>query len=161
MQNDLLQQLFLKGTPPKDLNGFYHGKVEQFIPGNLIEFLGGLFIKVWLPWYGKVFDSSKKSGYNLIATQLVPLIRLRYTDMGVLGQEQNKTRIYLFQTSIQKSLKDPIQVMRLNYDLLGNPPKIRSIVDELVCVGKDSYLGKAYLKENTTLRLIAVFSLRK
>ncbi|MBE7551001.1 MAG: hypothetical protein HS126_08000 [Anaerolineales bacterium] len=59
-------------------------------------------------------------------------------------------------------LADPDrQVLKIDYDLLGNPRlSIRRILDELVQVENDFYLGKAHLKWWWgTWQLVAYFSL--
>ncbi len=161
MENAALQQLFLTGTPPKDLNGFYHGSLNQFIPQTLIEHIGSIILKFWLPWYGKNFEKNTLQGYNFISPALLPIIKWKYGDKGILEQEKHRIHIYPFQTRIRKSIRDSIDVMQLNYDISPNPTQIRSIVDELVCIGKNEYLGKAYIQEKNDFRLIAIFTLKK
>ena len=139
-KDDRLHQLFLKGTLPKGLDGFYQGKLLTLIPANFVELLGSIVSKFWLPWYGKEFYNEKQRGDNLLP-------------FGI--------HIFPFQTRIKGGLKDDIRVMQLDYNIAENPRKIRDGIDELVCVGRNKYLGKAYLKDGNDYRLVAFFSLEK
>ena len=136
-KDDLLHQLFLKGTVPKELDGLYKGKLLEVIPANFVESLGSIVAKLWLPWYGKEFYN-KQRGDNLFPFRI---------------------HAFQFQTRIKKGLKDDIQVMQLDYNLPENPRKVRNVIDELVCIGTNKYLGKAYLQERNDYRLVAFFSL--
>lgn len=137
-KTDSLQFLFEKGTVPKELEGFYKGKLDELIPANLLEYVGKFISFFWLPWRGKTFH--KNHGENILPF--------------------NK-HVFPFKTKITTGLQDPIQVLQLDYNLPENPRKIRKVIDELVCIDKNQYLGKAYIKEKNDIRLIAFFSLKK
>lgn len=160
-KEDLLQQTFLKGTVPKDINGFYKGKLIHLISGSLIEFFGGIIANFWLPWYGKTFYNKQHKGNNILPSYIKPFIRLRFGDKSILRKEGNIIHVFPFNTSITKGIKDSIKVLQLNYNLPENPPSVRKVVDELVCLGKNEYLGKAYIKEGESARLVAFFNLKK
>lgn len=155
-----LQQSFLKGTPAKDLDGFYKGALLQFIPTTPLESFAGLITKVWLPWYGKKFNKDKHSGINKLPSYVIPPLRLLFGEK-ISGEDTNNMFAFPFKTSTQKGLKDPMQVMQLDYDSPENPALVRNVVDELVTIGNNTYLGKAYLKKNNNVRLLAFFSLQK
>lgn len=160
-KKELLEVMFLKGTPPKNLNGFYKGRLELLLPENFIESLASVIAHFWIPWYGKTFDSDREQGDNVLPLFLLSLIQLRYGKKTILGKERNGVHVFPFKTIIQKALKDPLPVLRLDYTSLENPPIVRNVLDELVCIRKDTYLGKAYLKKNNNYTLVAFFSLKK
>lgn len=161
MQNYSLQQLFIKGNPPKNLDGFYKGTLDMLIPKNLLEQIEEFVAKIWLPWYGKQFNKKTNSGDNLLPEVLQPLLRSKYGNKTFGKKDGNRIHAFPFKTKITKALQDPMQVLQLNYNLPQNPGKVRDIIDELVQIDKNTYLGKAYLKEKNGFRLIAFFSLRK
>lgn len=156
-----LSQQFLKGTCPKSLDGFYHGKLLELFPINIPEFLGDFVSKVWLPWYGKQFDSKNNNGNNVIPSYLSPLVTLRYGEKIILKKDSDTIHVLPFKTKITKGINDNINVLQLDYDIPENPEQVRTVVDELVKVAKNKYLGKAYLREDNTNRLVAFFSLEK
>ena len=133
----------------------------QIFPSNVVELLSGLVAKFWLPWYGKKFYTNQNRGNNLLPLFLAPLLRLRYGNKVILKKDGQTIHAFPFKTTIKKGLKDDIQVMQLDYDLPQNPQTVRNIIDELVCVGKNSYLGKAHIKNANSFRTVAFFSLRK
>lgn len=158
---EALQQSFLRGTLPRNLDGFYKGKLMFFIPGNAMEFVGGLIARIWLPWYGKEFDKNRKRGSNTLPSYMTSFIKSRYGNKAVVSEEQNSIHAFPFHTKVTQGLKDAIQVLQLDYDLPENPVQVRKVKDELVCIGKNEYLGKAYLREKNDFRLLAFFSLQK
>lgn len=155
-----LHELFATGTVPKTLNGFHPGSLEKLYPKTFIEHLGRYIFPLWLPWYGKEFDSTAKRGINRVPAVLEPIARARYGNRAIGDKIGYAIRAFPFATKDTTALKDTTKVLQLSYDLPENPPTIRAIVDELVELD-DKYLGKAYTKEGTDYRLLAMFSLEK
>src|SRR5258706_10632589 len=81
-----LQKLFLQGSTPKNLTGFYKGKLNLVISENLLETLGGFLAKIYLPWRGKRFDKDK--GINVFPS--------------FFGKNTN----FPFKTEVKKGLHD-------------------------------------------------------
>ena len=155
---DLLEFQFVKGGEPSNLEGFYKGSLELFIPGTFLESIAGLILKFWVPWYGKEFGN--QSNYNFISPLFLLPIILLFGPKPLLKIGPT-LHAFPFKTKIVKSLKDKIQVLQLDYDVPENPVRVRNVVDELVEIEKNIYLGKAYLKEKGSLRLLAYFRLEK
>ena len=156
-----LQQSFLAGTRPTGLNGFYRGQLVKFFPTSTLFYIAGQVAKIWLPWYGKEFNPEKQRGHNILPAYLSGFIRSRYGDQVIVGKGNNTLKVFPFRTNIAKSLKDNLKVLQLDYNLAENPQLVRDVIDELVCVGENNYLGKAYLKKDNNFRLVAYFSLMK
>lgn len=156
-----LQQDFLEGVVPKGLNGFYKGKLIKFFPRSTVEQIAGFIVNFWLPWYGKTFYSAKARGENVVPSYLASFITSRFGEQAIIKKEVQGLHVFPFKTTITKGLKDKIQVLRLNYDLPQNPPQVRQVVDELVRIDKNKYLGKAYIVKGRTIYLAAFFSLEK
>ncbi len=159
--DESLQQEFTHGTLPKNLEGFYKGELTKIMPGNMTELIGSFLLKLWLPWRGKYFYAKKNMGENLLPLSAEKLLRWKFGINNIGKKESNGFHAFPFKTSFEKGSKDNIKVLRLDYDLIQNPQRVRMIVDELVEVGKNSYLGKAYIVENNDPRLVAFFRLRK
>lgn len=156
-----LQEKFINGKTPKQLDGFYRGSLDQVIDTNFVETLAKIAVSIFLPWKGKWFNAKNNMGDNILPSFLVPIIRLKIGDNYKIKKEFGGSHVFPFKTSIQKGLKDNMRVLRLDYNIPQNPPIVRKVIDELVGVGKDSYLGKAHIKEDNSFRTVAFFSLNK
>lgn len=80
-------------------------------------------------WQGKTFDQITRSGINRF--------------------QENETIVtrYPFATSVGKGLRDTDRdVIRISYDLPENPWWLRFIVDEIVLIAPDIYLGKIHVR---------------
>ncbi len=76
-------------------------------------------------WQGKKFDVSFSTGVNLF----------------------NNKEIYPFKTYVGKGLQDNKQnVLRIDYNISKNPFWLRFILDEIVEIEPNQYLGKVHLK---------------
>ena len=94
-------------------------------------------------WIGKTFDARRAMGRNLFTTPA-----------GV-------RQIYPFKTLVGQGLADPIPVMKIDYDIEGNPFWLRSILDEIVQVGPNHYLGRIHLRLGPMHASVGYFELRK
>lgn len=80
-------------------------------------------------WQGKTIFQEKQSGIN----------RFRYGE-----RVENK---YPFRLSMQRALRDSGKnVIVLDYNQPGNPWWLKYIVDEMVEVGSQQYLGKVHIR---------------
>jgi hypothetical protein len=103
----------------------------------------------WLPWQGKRFDAAQSCGDNIFSRDSLLLTRLYWPlYRGVVDDGPNTYRAFAFQTYVASGLTDPDrQVLKIDYDIPANPRlSVRRILDELVQVADDFYLGKANLK---------------
>lgn len=80
-------------------------------------------------WQGKTIFKNKQSGINRFVYDAVP---------------ENK---YPFTLSLQQALRDKDKdVIVLDYNQKGNPWWLKYIVDEMVKVGPQQYLGKVHVR---------------
>jgi hypothetical protein len=80
-------------------------------------------------WLGKKFDATDSSGVN------------------VFGTEGAKIEKYPFKTKEGKGLRDKIvSVLKIDYNISGNPLWLRLILDEIVETEPGKYLGKIHLR---------------
>lgn len=68
---------------------------------------------------------------------------------------------YPFTTTNTKSLRSNQEVVRLNYDIKGNPWWLRQIVDEVVEVEPDRYQGKVFVRLGPLVFTLTYFQLSK
>ncbi len=156
-----LQNEFVNGTTPKKLNGFYHGSLDMFIPETILDRIGGAIVRLWLPWRGKYFNAAKNAGDNILPTYLVFWLRSWFGEKAIGKSEYGGIHAFPFKMSVEKGLKDPVKIFRLDYNLPANPPRVRKVIDELMQVGKEEYLGKAHIVEGEKIKTVAFFRLKK
>lgn len=161
MNDNLLQNEFLKGSADIGLTGFYKGELTRLFPASIPEIVGALLLNIWLPWHGKFFYPQEQLGDNIMSSKLASFIKFLYRDFSVTKPADGKFHAFPFHTYAMPGLLDPINVLQINYDLPQNPPVVRKIIDELVLVGDHEYLGKCYFVNNNMPRLVAYFRLKK
>jgi len=156
-----LDSIYRRGIVPGTLlNGRYWG---EFITSNFNPFLDTWLdniTKVWLPWEGKVFDAETGSGSNIFTNDILFLGHLIWPFYnGYVPDNRGRSLAFKFQASFGKCLLEPdIEVLRLNFDLPENPQfLIYELVDQLVQIGDDFYLGKAVLKHPEGGRFCAAY----
>ena len=144
-----LNSLFRRGSvpePPPD--GRYAG---QFITVNIapgLTQLALLVAQLWMPWLGKTFHPAQHSGDNILTKASYPLARLfNPFYRGFVDDSADSYRAFAFRTHIAPGLADPDQnVLKIDYNLKENPAlMVRRILDELVQLADNSYLGKAHV----------------
>lgn len=134
--NSRRQTDFLAGSTPWEApSGFYKG--SAYLLGSKP-----------VPWLGKSFESENAKGFNIftphgasmlkIMTPLYKLFRLN---------EDGNTDAYYFKTSTGPGFRDKsIDAFKLDYDSPENPFLIRIILDEMVEVTPQEFLGKVHMK---------------
>jgi hypothetical protein len=119
-------------TPP---DGFYQGTAHV------------LFDKQTL-WLGKSFDNANNLGFNIFTSSGRKLLKFMMPlYKGFNSNSDGNTNAFYFKTRTEPALKDaPLNVIKLDYDSPENPFIIRIILDEIVEVAPEQYLGKIHLK---------------
>jgi hypothetical protein len=101
-----------------------------------------------MPWLGKSFNVTRQSGDNIFTQDSYPLLRFFNPFYGgVMPDEPCTYRAFTFRTYTAPGLADPDRiVLKIDYNLNGNPPlTIRRVLDELVQISEQLYLGKAHV----------------
>ena len=144
-----LNELFRDGTPPASpLDGRYAGKLVALDIAPGLTALFQSITEAWMPWLGKTFNSSRQVGDNIFSRDSYPLARFfNPFYKGFLPDGAETYRGFSFRTHIESGLADPDRsVLKIDYNLDGNPlPTIRRILDELVQIDNNLYLGKAHV----------------
>ena len=94
-------------------------------------------------WIGKTFDAKHATGKNRMQTPQG--VELRYP----------------FKTEVGLGVADPIKVVKIDYDIPENPVWLRRILDEIVQVGPNHFLGKVHLRWGPVHCTVGYFELRK
>jgi hypothetical protein len=144
-----LNEIFREGTPPHPpLDGKYAGELVALdMKPGLTQFFGSI-ASAWLPWKGKRFDAAGSCGDNIFTRDSLAPAHIFFPGYSGYADDGPGTyRAFQFRTSIGAGLFDPDrQVLKLDYDLEGNPGlSVRRVLDELVQVADGYYLGKAHL----------------
>lgn len=144
-----LNKLFRSGTVPEPpLNGRYAGELVALdIAPGLTPFFQW-WTDQWMPWLGKTFNGAHQSGDNMFMQDSYSLARFfNPFYRGFVTDGASTYRCFTFHTYVAPGLTDPDRaVLKIDYDLDGNPaPTIRRILDELVQLDRNLYLGKAHV----------------
>jgi hypothetical protein len=145
-----LDESFRAGNlPAPALHGFYRGHFLAFsIAPGLTSLAAGLS-SLWMPWVGKGFDAGAYRGENYVTKGSRHVMRLLFPFYRSYAPGGRDTyRGFPFRATAGTGLFDPDrQVLRIDYDLPGNPRLLaRRLRDEVVQVEEDFYLGKAHFR---------------
>jgi hypothetical protein len=145
-----LNDLFRAGTVPEPHpKGRYAGELIALdLAPALTQFFQWLTAR-WMPWRGKTFDRSAQRGDNIFTKDSYPLARLfNPLYRGFVSDSPNTYRGFAFQTYTAPGLFDPDRtVLKIDYELKENPAlTVRRVLDELVQLDDDLYLGKAHVR---------------
>jgi hypothetical protein len=147
---DLLNALFREGMPPDPaLDGRCAGQLVAVDIAPVLTPLTEALLSRWLPWKGKFFQAAQDQGDNIFVRSSKPLGRVLWPMYRDYRDDGSQTfRAFQFRTYVAPGRDDPDrQVLKIDYDLPANPRfTIRRVLDELVQVADNYYLGKAHLK---------------
>jgi len=130
-------QTFVQGRVPNPLpQGFHPGKAHVLLDKQV-------------PWLGKSFDRGQQLGFNIFTPLGAKILKIAspfYPKFTV--NEEGNTRAYYFKTWVGKGKKDTsVDVLKLDYAAMReNPLFIRIILDEVVEIAPQQYLGKIHVK---------------
>jgi len=145
-----LNDLFRAGTVPDPRpNGRYAGELIALdIAPALTQFFQWL-TNQWLPWNGKTFDVTHQRGDNIFTRDSYLLARLfNPLYRGFVNDSPKTYRGFAFRTYTAPGLFDTDRtVLKIDYNLQENPAlTVRRVLDELVQLDDDLYLGKAHVR---------------
>lgn len=146
------QKQFVSGILPQNApDGFFIGTAHIFNNRNV-------------PWLGKTFVASNNLGFNIFTPKGAKILKVLAPFYGGFSKNaQGNTEAFYFQTRIERGLKDKTtDVIRLDYDTPENPLPIRIILDEIVEVAPEHFLGKIHVKVFPRFySTVGYFSLKK
>ena len=129
------KQFVACSAPTTAPDGFYNG--SAYLLGNRA-----------VPWLGKSFESEKQKGFNIFTPKGASLLKVLTPLYKLFSlNADGNTGAYYFKTSTGPGFKDKdINVFKLDYDSAENPFLIRIILDEMVEVAPQEFLGKVHMK---------------
>lgn len=146
----MLNDIFREGRlPSQPLNGRTSGQmIAVNIAPGLTPIIGN-FLRNHMPWTGKLFNAENADGDNIFWRSSKTGLRLFspfYRDYR--DNDAETMRAYSFRTYVGKGMQDPDRdVLKIDYNNKSNPAlSMRRILDELVQVDENFYLGKAHVR---------------
>lgn len=143
-----LESIFQSGSlPDPSPEGPFAGEFLAFQVAPGLSRLAARLSYSWTAWRGKLFDSKRSRGSNIITQNFRPVARLIWPFYhGYLKYTDDTYLAFPFKTSFAAGITNPdLQVLQINYDVQENPRWIvRRVLDELIQIEPDYYLGKAY-----------------
>lgn len=134
-QSDYHKQFVAGNVPQTALDGFYQGTAH-------------IFFDKQTPWLGKSFAAADNLGFNIFMPKGAALLKILAPFYKKFNKNaKGNTDAFYFQTRTEVGLKDKeIDVIKLDYDAPENPFPIRIILDEIVEIAPEQFLGKIHLK---------------
>jgi hypothetical protein len=145
---DTLARLFELGTPPASIDGPTEGILVTTLTNPLVDVPVRMLTSGWMPWTGKTFDAANASGVNQMTEGSELPAKLLWPLYGMREAEDGK-HAFDFKTGIVKSAIPPdMQVLKIEYEHVSDNPDlvIKQILDELVQLVPDTYLGRILFK---------------
>ncbi len=116
---------YIQNDPRRQI--FLHGTLPNPLPDG---FYNGTVSGAKHSWLGKKFSASNSNGVNVF-------------DDGFNSRNER----YPFTTFVGKGLQDKnTDVLKIDYSVKGNPLWVRWILDEIVQVAPNEYLGKMHIR---------------
>ncbi len=185
---DTLDRLFELGHPPREpLDGFYRGQLVTITLAVGVDRIMNGLARKYMPWRGKLFDAGRRGGTNVFAAgsrRLVgwffpgytgwreaPVARTgeasapaattgTATPVATAAPPPGTLCAFDFTTVVGRGAVDPVDVLKIDYDLPENPPDLRRLLDELVELSSGFYLGKVHVfRRDGRLQTVGYFSL--
>lgn len=161
-----LNAIFKEGKAPEPkLDGRFSGSLITSTVAAPLDTFGRFMAGLWMPWKGKRFNQRAGGGDNVFSAGMQILGRLYWPLYSAYRPYRaGLLTAFRFDTFVAPGVGDPeIDVLKLDYDRPGNPRfLVRQVLDELVQVSDNYYLGKAYIwRGKKGFRLAAFFALRE
>lgn len=144
-----LNKLFREGVYPRaPLDGPTNGQMIYVDIAPLVTGPMDRLLTRTKPWLGKVFDAENHCGENLLIPEFVGVSRVLFPGYrGFKMASTHSVRGLPFRTYAGDGLQDPDRrVLKIDYSSPENPPAMQRILDELVQLDDNYYLGKAHLR---------------
>ncbi len=114
-----------------------------------------------MPWLGKSFDPERSEGVNILIPQARRALNVVWRSYEPVRVTADAIEAFPFRTRVAPGELDPeVNVLKIDYGFEANPDFIiRRILDELVQVEPDFYLGKILYRRKGRFHPIGFFSL--
>lgn len=146
---DELNELFSRGSIPRDLDGPTDGILVMPSMGAVRTPAVKAISSVWMPWLGKRFFAAEGRGDNRFRQSVRLPAKLLWPSYSTRPNGNERTA-FDFETRVEAGGQDPdVQVLVIDYaPCKQNPDRlIRDIRDELVEVAPGAFLGKILVRD--------------
>jgi hypothetical protein len=160
---DRLNSLFAEGRTPESLDGFLPGGLVTPTLWGPTDAVGRRVTALYMPWLGKRFESSAESGINVLEANARLPMKVLWPSYEAEVVTEERIEAFRFATRVGPGVLDPdVNVLKIDYDSDANPGFIiRRILDELVQISDDLYLGKALYRTKKGWRPLLFFTLER
>lgn len=146
----LLNDLFRSGVPPEfPIEGRFGGDLVLL---NIAPGLNPILRRLadtWMPWQGKTLNADENTGENIFTCDSLKAAHLLFPFYHHIVDDGPTTfRAFAFHTRLGPGKSDPDRtVLKIDYGLPENPRlTVRRMLDELVRISDNLYLGKAHMQ---------------
>jgi hypothetical protein len=159
-----LDDLFRAGTAPvPSPAGLLKGRPITATTWRPLDVIGKRVAAIYMPWLGKSFDPVAGEGFNVLTKAALGPMTILWPGYKPLREYGGRVDAFRFKTRVAPGALDPqTEVLKIDYDLEENPSTIvRNVLDELVEIDDDLYLGKVLYRVKSRFRRIGFFTLEK
>lgn len=157
-----LERAFAVGGSPRELEGPRRGRLIATTTGYGVDRAFESIARVWMPWKGKAFAPELGCGRNLFTPGGSTAIRVAFPGYRGASSDDTGPTAFRFTTDVGSSeTHHGTEVLRIDYRNLEENPTwpVRRILDELVRIEDELYLGQALMLWRGRFRRVAWFSL--
>jgi hypothetical protein len=124
------------------------GKLPSVAPDGFYEGSAYMLGDRSVPWLGKSFEAANSVGFNIFTPLGASLLKITTPFYKLFRKNADgNTAAYYFKTSTSRGFRDlQIDTYKLDYDSPENPFLIRMILDEIVEIAPQEFLGKVHMK---------------
>ena len=159
-----LNAIFAQGTAPaQPLSGDHRGELLTTTVWAPLDAFARAVSKLYFPWLGKRFEPETSTGDNIFLPSARFAGHLAWPlYFGYKPYRHGLYTGFTFATFTGPGTQDPgITTLKLDYDNPDNPGfLVQTVLDEVVQITHNYYLGKAFLWRSEGFRLAAFFALR-
>jgi hypothetical protein len=159
-----LEACFRGAETPRSLHGPMSGRVITTTLGYGLDPIAIGLARLWMPWQGKTFDPEAKEGRNVFTNSFRAVQRTIWPGYDLDWPLDDRRFVtFPFTTWDGASVFTPggADVLKIDYEHPQSPWLIRDILDELVQIDEDLFLGQALLRLRGRLHRAAWFELRR
>jgi hypothetical protein len=157
-----LDDLFRSGAAPEPQpEGFLRGDLITMSVMRPTDAVVRAISSFYMPWLGKSFDPTTQSGLNILRPSARGPMKILWRNYTPERELVDRLEVFPFRTRIDEGTVDPgLRVLKIDYDDPINPDFIiRRLLDELVQLDDDLYLGKILFRTKRAWHPIGFFSL--
>ena len=159
-----LEGCLVTAETPGPIDGPTRGRLLTTTVGHGLDAIAAGLAHLWMPWKGKTFDAEAKEGRNVFTTGFRVIQNALWPGYDAdepIGDRRFST--FPFTTWEGPSTFTPggPDVLKIDYGHPQSPWLVRNVLDELVRIDYDLFLGQALLRVRGRHHRVAWFELRR